>query len=330
MSQILSSRDLEQMLEPNDWMRLREQVRSRAAGLQPIATSLKSRLRLMGDVRSVLFDVYGTLLVSDAGELGLAASDVANAHNLQGEGLQDAPNSRDELEREVLQSLPKMLRSSLREDFSPTQSIRAAIAREHKRRKNSKWLCPEVDIISLWQKVLLCELKQDMQARLSPFVLARFALEYELLNNRVELMPGALELLYWLSARNFYIGIISNAQFYTPLILSTLLGLQSLSQMNIREELCFWSYLEGCSKPQQQLFAAASEALFEHGVKPDEVLYLGNDMRNDVWGAAQAGFRTALFAGDRRSLRLRSDMAEFSGLQPDLIISELGQLKSVL
>lgn len=327
MSQIWSSRDLEQMLEPNDWMRLREQVRSRAADLQPIATTLKSRLRLMGDVRSVLLDVYGTLLISDAGELGVAASENTK-------GLQTAPNKMDAetdaLNREVLRSLPKMLRSALREDFSPTGAIRAAIEMEHKRRKSPQWPCPEVDIVSLWQKVLLRELNRDMRSSLTPFILARFALEYELRHNRVALMPGALELLYWLSARNFYIGIISNAQFYTPLILLTLLGLQSLAQINIPEDLCFWSYLEGCSKPQQQLFRVAAQALSGLGVQPGEVLYLGNDMRNDVWGAAQAGFRTALFAGDRRSLRLRSDMPEFSDVHPDLIISELGQLKSVL
>ena len=327
MSQIWSSRDLEQILEPNDWMRLREQVRSRAANLQPIATSLKSRLRLLGDVRSVVFDVYGTLLISDAGELGLVASENTK-------GLQPAQNKLDAeldaLDREVLRSLPKMLRSALREDFAPTVAIRAAIEADHKRRKNPKWPCPEVDIVSLWQQVLLSELNKDMQASLSPFILARFALEYELLHNRVQLMPGALELLHWLAARNFYIGIISNAQFYTPLILSTLLGLESLSQIDIRENLCFWSYLEGCSKPQQLLFSAASAALSEHGVEPGAVLYVGNDMRNDVWGAAQAGFRTALFAGDQRSLRLRSDMAELAEVQPDLIISELGQLKSVL
>ena len=46
-------------------------------------------------------------------------------------------------------------------------------------------------------------------------------------------------------------------------------------------------------------------ALGKNGVAPGEVLYVGNDMLNDVYAAGQVGFRTALFAGDQRSLRMR-------------------------
>ena len=53
-------------------------------------------------------------------------------------------------------------------------------------------------------------------------------------------------------------------------------------------------------------------------------------MLKDVWTAAQAGCRTALFAGDERSLRLRKDDPRTQGLRPDVVLTELVQLPACL
>ncbi len=319
--QIWNSKQLEQMLEPNDWLRLQEQVRSRAMPLQPIPTETKSKLSLLDNVRGVLFDIYGTLLISRAGEI-LASNDSRPKI--------EQPQSVNLLDQQTLQSLPELLRSSLPPNFAPTQSLQTAIQERHKELKSPKLQYPEVDVITLWHSIFLRQLEKDMHGSLSPFILARFALEYELRHNHVQLMPGAQELLHWLVARNFYVGIISNAQFYTPIIMTGLLGVADLADLNISPELSFWSYRHDCSKPQPELFAAAQRALALHDLEPKEIVYLGNDMHNDIWGAAQVGFRTALFAGDERSLRLRRDVPAVASTEPDVIITELGQLKSVL
>ncbi|WGK69292.1 HAD hydrolase-like protein [Candidatus Haliotispira prima] len=343
MNRIWNSKDLEQMLEPNDWMRLQEQVRSRVADLQPIATGTKSKLSPIDNVRGVLFDVYGTLIISAVGEI--ISGQISDRANDNAKAQQDgdrhskvpggtAPDKMapDEkvLDTQVLQSLPELLRASLSKDFEPSRAIKESILQQHKQNKNPSLQYPEVDIVSLWHQVFLQQLNEDMHNSLSPFILARFALEYELLHNRVQLMPGAQELLHWLATRNFYVGIISNAQFYTPIILSALLNLHELADLNVQPDLCLWSYRQGCSKPQPELFDAARSALAHHDLEPKEMIYLGNDMRNDVWGAAQAGFYTGLFAGDQRSLRLRGDMPEVAATEPDIVITELGQLKSIL
>ena len=57
---------------------------------------------------------------------------------------------------------------------------------------------------------------------------------------------------------------------------------------------------------------------------------VGNDLLNDIAAAARCGCRTALFAGDTRSLRLRTDNLECARLKPDCVISDLQQLKTVL
>ena len=46
--------------------------------------------------------------------------------------------------------------------------------------------------------------------------------------------------------------------------------------------------------------------------------------------AGKAGFKTALFAGDMRSLRLRRDDPEVENIKPDFIIDDLAQLLDIL
>jgi putative hydrolase of the HAD superfamily len=74
------------------------------------------------------------------------------------------------------------------------------------------------------------------------------------------------------------------------------------------------------------LFQTAAQKLKERGILPPHVLYIGNDMLNDIYPAKATGFQTALFAGDRRSLRLRADDPRCKHLNADLVITDLDQL----
>jgi putative hydrolase of the HAD superfamily len=49
-------------------------------------------------------------------------------------------------------------------------------------------------------------------------------------------------------------------------------------------------------------------------------------MLNDIFPAKITGFQTALFAGDKRSLRRRTDDPRCRNLKPDLVVTDLGQL----
>jgi len=49
-------------------------------------------------------------------------------------------------------------------------------------------------------------------------------------------------------------------------------------------------------------------------------------MLNDIYPANAIGFQTALFAGDQRSLRLRTDDPRCVNLKPDLVLTDLAQL----
>jgi len=178
--------------------------------------------------------------------------------------------------------------------------LKETILAHHDRARAEGIDCPEVDIVAVWRDVLLA-LGLDA-GTLAGVDLARLAVEYEVRANPV-----------------------CNAQFFTVELFPALLS-QTAAEIGFDEELQFYSYQHGRAKPSGYLYDLARQSLASRGVKADEVLYVGNDMLNDVSAAAQLGFRTALFAGDARSLRLRAGDPRTEGVSPDLVLTDLMDL----
>jgi putative hydrolase of the HAD superfamily len=217
-------------------------------------------MRFHPPLRAILFDVYGTLLKSSAGET------------------------------------------------HPDLTLRSLIEKAH---AASPHPFPEVDIREIYT---------DMHPDLSAEEIERLAMEHEQAVNPVSAMAGAAETLRELSSRGLLLGLVSNAQFYTVPVLESCLA-DSLPNLGVTPELCVFSYLERRAKPDVHLFEVAHERLLERGIQPAEVLYVGNDVRNDIDPAKATGFRTAQFAGDEDSLRLRGRNLESCGA--DLVITDL-------
>jgi putative hydrolase of the HAD superfamily len=152
-----------------------------------------------------------------------------------------------------------------------------------------------------------------------------FALEYELIVNPVYSMPHLEQLLDHCRTLPVAMGIVSNAQFFTPCLFEWFLGAR-LEALGFADELLVFSYRTGHAKPSPLLFQLARKALKARGIQAQDVLFVGNDMLNDIYPARQAGFQTALFAGDQRSLRLRREQKQCLNLKPDLVITDLQQL----
>ena len=263
--------------------------------MEPIPTGVRAVLPEMTPCGAILFDVYGTLLISGAGEIGM---------------VQTKPPGMDRLP-ELLKSYeiehpPQKLQSMLRE----------AIESDHCSQREKGVDFPEVDIVRIWRTI--SGIQEDSKAK-------ALALAYELITNPVFPMPGARTLVRLCKEKGMQMGIISNAQFYTPIVLTWFFG-QELYDSAFDSRLCFFSWQEGCAKPSATLFNRAKAALLSMGIPSESVLYVGNDMRNDIRPAAEAGFRTALFAGDRRSLRLRSEDQKCRDVSPDWIVTHLEQL----
>lgn len=263
--------------------------------LEPIATGLAPKLDSLRSFRAVVFDVYGTLVISGAGDIGVSRESCPQTDRL--------PSL---LHRYGIDIAPDKLGQRLQ------SAIRASHAAA--RKQGVDW--PEVDIVNIWAQVL--------NAPRSNWI-HQFALEYELMVNPVYPMPGAIALFSALKTAGVFMGLISNAQFYTPLLLEWLWG-RSLGACGFDQQLLFYSWREAHAKPSSFMFERARSIIRKMAVPAGSVLYVGNDMLNDILPAASVGFKTALFAGDQRSLRLRESDQQCRHLTPDFVVTDLRQL----
>ena len=245
---------------------------------------------------AMLFDVYGTLLVSAAGEIG--PHHEADANDLALQAL---------LQQYAIEQPPRALIAKLYEHIKAS----------HLEDRQQGIAYPEVDIVKIWRDVLA--------AGEGASWINDFALEFELIVNPVYPMPGFKELLAACQASKMATGIISNAQYYTLDVLAWFIG-RDLKAWGFNPELLFFSWRCGQPKPASLMFTQAKTVLAKMGIPAHAVLYVGNDMRNDVLPAQSVGFKTGLFAGDRRSLRRRDDDEQCRGRQPDLVVTDLRQL----
>ena len=263
--------------------------------LKPEPTSLKPRGKLRQKVSCILFDVYGTLFISASGDISVSRK--------------NSP-ARDRV-------------GKLLEKYNIHRSAEDVVHDLHRRIKNrhttlrSKGVDhPEVVIERVWQEVLNIEEQNRIR---------EFAVEFEFITNPVGPMPRLAALLSACRQQKKIMGIISNAQFYTPLLFDWFLN-ADVQKLGFDQELLLYSFEHQVAKPSAILFETAADRLAGRGIDPLEVLYVGNDMLNDIYPAHAIGFQTALFAGDRRSLRLRENDPRCMNLEPDLVITDLGEL----
>jgi putative hydrolase of the HAD superfamily len=282
-------------------------IRAHTAPLAPQPTATTPRTDPVAEVRAVLFDVYGTLVISGCGDIGISAANSAQCAFTEAWSAVGLD----------LAALPR--------DFDGPAALRAHIQADHAQRRAMGVDHPEVDIVALWQALL-----GGLGVAVDEALARRVALEYELRTNPVWPMPGLADVIRTLAGRGLVLGIVSNAQFYTPLMLQAFLG-RPLEEAGFDPRCCAFSYRQGVAKPSIAVYEPALAALRRHhGIAPTAVLYLGNDMRNDVHPAQQLGCRTALFAGDARSLRLREDDPDLRRVTPDRVVTDLQQLTSDL
>ena len=285
--------------------RLISEIRAQSQPLSPQPTALSPQLTMLKGVKAVLFDIYGTLIISASGDIGL-----------------DAGAHRNQAVAEVARLFDLEL------NCAPERVVglwEEEIRAEHARRRQQGVEYPEVEIREIWQRVLA----QVTDGKRPSMDLDAWSLSFELRVNPTWPMPGVEQTLSLIRDAGLIMGIVSNAQFFTPLLFAGLLG-QSVDDLGFAQELTYFSYEHRRAKPGTQLYEAVRGELGKFGIAASEALYVGNDMLNDVMPAKQTGFRTALFAGDQRSLRMRSDDPRVHGVKADIVVTELLQLLECL
>lgn len=277
----------------------RSLVASYLQPMAPIPTSMKARGALEAPIQCLLCDIYGTLLISGSGDLGVAP-----------------------VEQPAMAGLRELL-ARYGFDISPEallERLRRTVAESHAHARKQGVDFPEVRIEEIWRA---------LWPLADAGVIRRFAVEFELVVNPVWPMPHLTEMLAACRERNLRLGIVSNAQFFTPVLFEWLLG-ASLGELGFDASLIVLSYRHGVAKPSDRLFQKVLRQLRAAGIAPRRTAYIGNDMRKDIVPAARAGFQTVLFAGDARSLRLEGRLGSAGEAMPDLVVTDLRELISFL
>lgn len=293
---------------------LTERIKNLCKPMGVLSTGEQTELTKLGGIKAVLFDVYGTLLISGSGDVGTATavdSSVALAESLAAAGFEG------DLEKAGIRG---------------KELLREFIEHHHHLCKLCSIWHPEVDIIEIWTKVLAELHKEGLIATgvVAEDQIKALGVEYECRVNPTWPMPDCADVLAKLTSSEAVMGIVSNAQFYTPLLFEAFMDTR-VSDLGFDPELCVWSCEVGEGKPSPKLFDRVLGALMiKYGIRAEETVYVGNDMLNDISTARKAGCKTVLFAGDRRSLRWREGDDRVAGIVPDAIITELSQLNQIL
>lgn len=293
---------------------LKEMIKRNQVPLAPIPTDVEARLDALPGVRAVLFDVYGTLLISGSGDVGTAT----------------ATNRAEALTQAMV--VAGFAGDLDQAGLLGVEMLKTEILAWHKAGKDAGADVPEVEITKVWKSILarMCNTETLTTPKVDLDLIRRLAIEYECRVNPVAPMPHVEETLRAIRSDGTVMGIVSNAQFYTPLFFSALLG-DDLESLGFDLACCIWSFKELKAKPSAFLFPKALKTLEgKYGITPSETVYIGNDMLNDIYCAKTAGCRTVLFAGDRRSLRLRDTDERCANVRPDAIVTTLNQLLEII
>jgi len=283
-------------------------IREASSPLAVRDTGEPPRLERSRPIDCVVFDIYGTLLISGSGDISLAQSESRTPALL--EALCEAGYS-----------VPG------RPHWRAAEALLAGIEKHRRARAMTGITFPEIRIEEVWGDFLEEARAEGHVTGEGDLPLAIVA--YECRVNPCWPMPALKETLTDLATRDLPLGIVSNAQFYTPLYFPALTG-KSLPQWAFRDSLSVWSYREREGKPSTALYERLTQGLHQLGIDPGRTLYIGNDLLNDILPARETGFQTALFAGDARSLRWRREDPRCHGLKPDSVLTRLDQVLQLL
>ena len=289
-----------------------QRIRELSKPLPPVDAKVQPKLKQLDNIKAVVFDFYGTMFVSATGDTLVESVDDKRNKAMSMALKTVFPN---------LDSYPsssKVVELYIQEIESQKQLMR-----------DNGIDYPEIQITDIWMGIInklknegikLPDLDDELHT------LEKLTIEFEMRDNPTWPMPELKNTLDDLYDRNLILGILSNSQFYTPLIYEAhfeVTPVQDVFDIN----LCIWSFEEKLCKPSLSFYEQLVRSATDHyELEPQNILYVGNDMLKDIYPAHHFGFKTALFAGDSRSLKWRKDDDRCRNLEPDLIITNISQI----
>jgi len=286
-----------------------QRIKKLSTPLKPDPPNVDHDLKKLSGIKAVVLDVYGTMFISGTGDISLAGEGDSSQAIIDALHAVGFEINTTNITGELANIYDKAVK-----DFM-------------KKRKQEGIDIPEVDIVFIWSQVLDHLTQKDLlKGTVNQSVIRQFSVEYECRSNPIWPMPELKETLSTIKKEGFSLGIVSNSQFYTPLMFDAMLKL-SVEELGFSQNLSVWSYQQLIGKPSLMLYEVLHKNVeANESFDIDNILYVGNDMLKDIYPADKLGFRTALFAGDSRSYKPRKEDARCKNLTPDVTITELKQL----
>lgn len=287
----------------------------------PIPVPVKARPSLEPlPVRAVLWTVYGTLVAIPGGELAFEA---------------DIEFVTDAALDKTIQEF-KMWNSMSRKPGAPSAYMKELFKKAFDlvRLTGGGEVRSELIWDDIFKKLMTKEYSYDgsLYGPPSEYV-KKIAYFYHASIQGAGCYPGAAEAIRAVSAAGRKQGLLADGQCFTPAQLRKCLrdqepGFESANHLSA--DLRVLSAEVGTKKPFEDLFRVAARAARAKGLDPAEVLHVGSHLLRDIAPAKKVGFRTALFAGDKNSLRATAGQFQDPHLRPDVLLTELPQIAEVL
>jgi FMN phosphatase YigB (HAD superfamily) len=149
----------------------------------------------------------------------------------------------------------------------------------------------------------------------------------------IEAAPDALKALQTVAAGHLQQGLLADAQPFTLAQLLRCLKAQGkLPPWGdlFQSKWAILSYQLGVRKPSKTLYQTLFQRGRESGISPQEMLYVSSRLDQDLAVAKSLGISTALYAGDKLSLRATKEEIANPKLRPDRLLTDLGQIGELL
>lgn len=283
-------------------------------------------LKPLAGMRGVAWEVYGTLLRIADGELLFQHPQAIRMEVALDKTLQEF----------------KFWNSMSRKPGPPWEQLQSLYLRAYDELRlagsGRKGDLTEVDAAKLWRRVLSkleldkFEYDESLYGDLDQLA-EKIAYFFHASLQGTEPSAGLLATLQTIAEAGFVQGALADGQVFTATQL--LRGCLSQGRLPpagqlLDERVGTWSYAEGVRKPSKSLYQRAAERFQQRGLEPGQVLVVSSRLRDDLAVAKSVGFRTALFAGDKLSLKATLSDLQDPAVKPDRLLTELSQLRDVL
>jgi FMN phosphatase YigB (HAD superfamily) len=285
----------------------------------------KPHLVALPEIRAVVWTAYGTLLAISGGELlfehpNQFVMDIALDKTVQEFKMWASMTRKPGQPAEYLRQMYTRVRNELVLTLSPGEKY------------------PEVLAEQVWEGIIKKLLQKEYQwdvgfyGSLNEYS-RKVAYFFHASLQGVAAHKGASAALQHVAAVGCRQGLLDNGQCFTPVQVARCLKRQDAGAAPatwFEPALSVLSYQMRARKPSERLFRQLLTQLQEEGISPGQVLHVGSHAERDIAPARKLGMRTALFAGNRESLRVTTDQLKESASRPDVLMTKLNQISEIL